>query len=603
MPGGDIQLVLKGSHDLYLTGNPNISFFKSAFKRHTPFSMELIKINPQNTDTKLREISEYDLTFKIPSKTAHSGDLIKNTFFVFELPEIYSSPNFGFQWIKRIGEHIIKEISFFIGSKKMDTITGEWLQIWSELYLDVNKKGGYERMIGHVGDIHSSSNTSQKIGDAFTPAILSRKIVVPIPFWYSYIPGCELPLCCLGMDEQPSIKVKLRPFSELYTVLDYHTDNAEDTAKKRMRPTKNENIGHFIASENYEKIDEINKFIKLKDALMGTPPITLTIPGGSTEQYIVVYLNINTFGIVNPSRSLDGKIKSVVDDTELDNVYISVPFIENIISILITNSNPGNDIGGDYTFIDLEISGLINDDINNHNYVPELEIHPSLEINYIFLGDDERRKFESQTHNYFIRQLSIIKEEVTAPKKIISLENFKNSSTKIVWVLRRSDYEANNQWYNFTNWPDSSIDPIANHSLNFDVFNNDLTDSIIKDSTNDTYSSLLHKECFLHAGFSNNGNSFIDKNWKYYTYINHYSHSLRIPSFGIYQYSFEEASDIENWKPNRVINLSLIKKLTFDIKLTGKEKGKDYYYNLFLYSYHYNILNISNKKAEMLYAT
>ena len=71
--------------------------------------------------------------------------VVKNTFFVFELPEIYSRPEFGFQWIKRIGEYIIKEISFFIGSKKIDTITGEWLHIWSELYLDFNKHEGYEK--------------------------------------------------------------------------------------------------------------------------------------------------------------------------------------------------------------------------------------------------------------------------------------------------------------------------------------------------------------------------------------------------------------------------------------------------------------------------
>ena len=580
MPGGDIQLVLKGSHDLYLTGNPNISFFKSAFKRHTPFSMELIKINPHNIDTKLREISEYDLTFKIPSKTAHSGDLIKNTFFVFELPEIYSSPNFGFQWIKRIGEHIIKEISFFIGSKKMDTITGEWLQIWSELYLDVNKKGGYERMIGHVGDKHSSSNTSQKIGDVFTPAILSRKIVVPIPFWYSYIPGCELPLCCLGMDEQPSIKVKLRPFSELYTILDYNADVVADTVKKRMRPTKNENIANFTDLTHYKNLDIMTQLNGEIDVTINSnaDPIFITTSIDTTNYS---NLDLTEATIINPGNN---------NEYTITNISKANPGI-----IEVANGDGDQFNNGEYNIKNIKFATAPN--------IPELEIHPSLEINYIFLGDDERRKFESQTHNYFIRQLSIIKEEVTLPKKTISLENFKNSSTKIVWVLRRSDYEANNQWYNFTNWPDSSIDPIANHSLNFDVFNNDLTDSIIKDSTNNTYSSLLHKECFLQAGFSNNGNSFIDKNWKYFTYINHYSHSLRIPSFGIYQYSFEEASDIENWKPNRVINLSLIKKLTFDIKLTGKEKGKDYYYNLFLYSYHYNILNISNKKAEMLYAT
>ena len=43
MGGGLMELVAKGAQDIYLTGNPNVTYFKSVFKRHTNFSMESIQ--------------------------------------------------------------------------------------------------------------------------------------------------------------------------------------------------------------------------------------------------------------------------------------------------------------------------------------------------------------------------------------------------------------------------------------------------------------------------------------------------------------------------------------------------------------------------------
>ena len=100
MPGGDIQLVLKSNYDVYLIGNPNITFFKSVFKRHTRFSMELIKIEPKSNKNELLENREIELEFELPHKgNRGGGDLIKQTYFVFELPKIYSHNHYQFQWI------------------------------------------------------------------------------------------------------------------------------------------------------------------------------------------------------------------------------------------------------------------------------------------------------------------------------------------------------------------------------------------------------------------------------------------------------------------------------------------------------------------------
>jgi len=43
MAGGLMQLVAYGAQDVYLTGNPKVTFFQAVYKRHTNFAMENIE--------------------------------------------------------------------------------------------------------------------------------------------------------------------------------------------------------------------------------------------------------------------------------------------------------------------------------------------------------------------------------------------------------------------------------------------------------------------------------------------------------------------------------------------------------------------------------
>ena len=51
MGGGLIQLMAYGAQDIYLTGNPQITFFKSIYRRHTNFSCEAIEQTFNGTPT------------------------------------------------------------------------------------------------------------------------------------------------------------------------------------------------------------------------------------------------------------------------------------------------------------------------------------------------------------------------------------------------------------------------------------------------------------------------------------------------------------------------------------------------------------------------
>ena len=57
MGGGLIQLLLKGKMDTYLTGNPEFSFFKAVYRRHTNFSIESIRQQTVNKGTSLNLVN------------------------------------------------------------------------------------------------------------------------------------------------------------------------------------------------------------------------------------------------------------------------------------------------------------------------------------------------------------------------------------------------------------------------------------------------------------------------------------------------------------------------------------------------------------------
>ena len=44
MGGGLLQLVSYGAQDIYISGNPHITFWKVLYKRHTNFAMESIEV-------------------------------------------------------------------------------------------------------------------------------------------------------------------------------------------------------------------------------------------------------------------------------------------------------------------------------------------------------------------------------------------------------------------------------------------------------------------------------------------------------------------------------------------------------------------------------
>ena len=109
MGGGLIQLSAYGSENEYLNGNPQISFFKTVYKRHTNFAIQNINVALLGA----KELN-FDTSIKVKTKIPRNADLIKSIFLQVNLPDIISSKEDNFYWIKGIGLAMLNDIDIYI---------------------------------------------------------------------------------------------------------------------------------------------------------------------------------------------------------------------------------------------------------------------------------------------------------------------------------------------------------------------------------------------------------------------------------------------------------------------------------------------------------
>jgi hypothetical protein len=178
MGGGLLQLVAYGAQDVYLTGNPQITFFKVVYRRHTNFAMEAI----QQT---FSGIADYGNT--VTCQISRNGDLIHRTYLQVEVPALTGSD----KYVNYLGLRLLKSVSIEIGGQQIDKHYSDWLYIWNELSLPRGKRSAWEFMVGADQDITSSSKTT---------------LYIPLEFWFCRNIGLSLPLIALQYHE---VKVKI----------------------------------------------------------------------------------------------------------------------------------------------------------------------------------------------------------------------------------------------------------------------------------------------------------------------------------------------------------------------------------------------------------
>ena len=178
MGGGLMQLVAYGAQDIYLTGNPQITFFKVVYRRHTNFSMECIQQTINGSSNFGTSNNSGTVTI------SRNGDLVSKVYVRCD-----QDTTDGVS-----GDQLINDVTLEIGGQQIDKHTKEWLQVWAELSTPDSKAAGYKYLTGgFTNTLVSGSETSQ------------QSVMVPLQFWFCRNPGLALPLIALQYHE---VKIK-----------------------------------------------------------------------------------------------------------------------------------------------------------------------------------------------------------------------------------------------------------------------------------------------------------------------------------------------------------------------------------------------------------
>lgn len=246
MGAGIMQLLFFGQQDIYLKSNPSITYFKKVFKTHTNFAMESIKVEFNRSDANI-----YEKTI-LKAKIPRHADLVCQMYLVFDLPEIISDSIMRFRWIDNIGEAFIDNYYISVGGSIIDKQYGEYMHILNNLSLTADKRDSFDRMSGNVvkntnPELYALQVTNvsnpplrYRIGssypnyvpydphnpNAYRPSIPSRRVYVPLTFWFNREFGSALPLVSLQYSEV-ELTIELRPWAQLYKLF-YMKNGTQD---------------------------------------------------------------------------------------------------------------------------------------------------------------------------------------------------------------------------------------------------------------------------------------------------------------------------------------------------------------------------------------
>jgi hypothetical protein len=227
MGGGLMQLVAYGAQDVYLTGNPQITFWKVTYRRYTNFSIESIEQTFNG---------QADFGRRVTCIISRNGDLAYRTYLQVTLPEInqlmgnsasLSSGAYSVyaRWLDFPGEQLIAQVEVEIGGQRIDRQYGDWMHIWNQLTMTAEQQRGYFKMIGNTTQLTFITDPSFADVDGPCDSTAPRQVCaprnalpettlyVPLQFWFCTNPGLALPLIALQYHEV-KINLDLRPIDE-----------------------------------------------------------------------------------------------------------------------------------------------------------------------------------------------------------------------------------------------------------------------------------------------------------------------------------------------------------------------------------------------------
>ena len=233
-----MQLVAYGAQDVYLTGNPQITFFKVVYRRHTNFAMEAIE-NPWNGAPNFGK--------QVTCTIQRNGDLIYRMYLQATLPSVSLLASDGsgaqFRWLNWVGHNLIDWVELQIGGQRIDKHYGQWLHIWNELTQEAGKQAGYAKMVGNIPQLtnllvqggepcdNDCAGGEPNTWNEVVNCSPEYTLYIPLQFWFCRNPGLALPLIALQYHE---VRINLQ-FNALDNLMWSYSPQASSTTAINTR--------------------------------------------------------------------------------------------------------------------------------------------------------------------------------------------------------------------------------------------------------------------------------------------------------------------------------------------------------------------------------
>lgn len=224
MAGGKLQLLIKGNQDQVLIGSPQITFFKSIYRKHTNFSMDSLRQSSISGEPK------FDKRYKI--RFEPYGELLSNIYCHVTLPTLEykeDKKNKDPSWVNGIGYAMFEEFYLNIGENIIDKQNGEWLYLNDQLsgnidnnnssmyYNQVLDNNQYRSMTSDITNKPLNGITalqSKQCDDDISKKCKNVSFITNFRFWFCKNLGSAIPMIAIP-DLDITLTLKNRNFDQL----------------------------------------------------------------------------------------------------------------------------------------------------------------------------------------------------------------------------------------------------------------------------------------------------------------------------------------------------------------------------------------------------
>lgn len=439
MAGGLLQLQFYGTQDILLTNNPQITYFKSVYKRHTNFSTEVIEqtfFNKPNFGNKGSIIIN------------KQGDLISKMYLRVVLSQVDLDKDEKFAWVKRLGYALINRIEIEIGGVNIDRQYGVWLDIWHELARSSDHDSGFNKIVGDVPAMTTYNSITK-------PEYI---LFIPLKFWFNRYYGLALPLIAIQYHD---IKLKVY-FNKLEDLIVYNSRFKDSLESKKLNLKDVSVLTDYI----YLGEDERRRFAVMgHEYLIEQVQFTgedSVIPDRQDQRIKLHFLHPTKelqWCLINGNYTSSKRFLWYTNDDDWTNAIYECS--KQILRDSIVIGEVGEDIVGHLSGVWEEVTH------NNHIQVTNYSDKK------VFINTDSLKIGEYSLTGKISAKLVIMPNCNIVIKDIcsgITVRDLSFPVEQMVDTRARSDDVFVNQFSNYGELIDSSINPIKASELRFNDF-------------------------------------------------------------------------------------------------------------------------------------